>query len=227
MLGYGPRPWYALFLPSGGDNLVRIEAIEADVETQPTAAADTIAPTPPKPKVETQPAPEPEPEPAPQPAVIETVVKEPVVEASPEPAPPEPVGEPAAESVEAKPEQAVREPVAEETVAEASTPPEVAAPTPASEKETEVDSKLSPSLEEEENELEDYLAGRREEPTESSNAMPEVASLDDIEAMFASAGATQDDADLETAPAKLASKDSDEEIDDRPLDQDDIAALFK
>ena len=29
-LGYGPKPWYALFLPSGGDSVVRIDALEAE-----------------------------------------------------------------------------------------------------------------------------------------------------------------------------------------------------
>ncbi|PQO31312.1 hypothetical protein C5Y96_13300 [Blastopirellula marina] len=183
LLGYGPQPWFALFLPSNTDNVIQIDAIEteeAEIE-KPAEPADE-----PTPKLVSQPFPEMnEPEDLP-------AESEPVAEDEPE-------------------IEQTFEPVAEE--APAATAQE------------------KPFGEDEDNELEEFLAGRKNEPKNlehdepTSEKAPEIASADDIESMFAAS--LGDDA--ETASNVVTAQtesDEDDELDDQPLGQDDIAALF-
>ncbi|RCS40678.1 hypothetical protein DTL42_25260 [Bremerella cremea] len=207
LLGYGPRPWYALFLPSGGDSLVRIEAIEAEAEatSEQAASPEQVVAAPPKPA--------PDPSPAPQEVVAEKVVEKAVAEVAPEvPAAP-PVNEPVAEL---KPE-----PIPEakpEVKAEPAAPQPVPEETPVAETKTEEKPPEQPAASE--HELEDYLAGLRDEPVAEADSKPEVASLDDIEAMFANSTTSETTEQPETAKAPV------EQAEDGPLDQDDIASLF-
>lgn len=180
LLGYGPQPWYAFFLPSDRDNVIQIDAIESEEKNetkQPQPEAEAEKPE----------APKPPPEPAPD------AVNQPFPEMNePEDIPiaPEPV--------------APEEPVAEE-VTEA------------------------PVNEDEDNELEEYLAGRKDEPKEIAEPEPaveeasKIASADDIESMFATSQGSDEDQDDATAQGDA---DEDDELDDKPLDQNDIAALF-
>ncbi|WDI44713.1 hypothetical protein [Bremerella sp. P1] len=187
LMGYGPQPWYALFLPSDGDNVIQIDAIDSEEEP---AAEKTEATTPPA-----------EPE--------STAVNQPFPEMNePEDLPSEP--EPAAEE-----EPAVEEPV--EPVAEEA--PE----TPVSESPLEAD---------DDNELAEFLAGRKDE-TKSTLAeepadeeAPQIASANDIESMFA---ATQDSSNEAEASEEASTQEDaqpEEDLDDKPISQDDIAALF-
>lgn len=188
LLGYGPQPWYALFLPSDGDNVIHIDAIDSEEETE-----EAEQPSAPKPDSDavSQPFPEMN-EPEDMPAEPEPEVEpEPVAEAEP--------------TAEIEPEiELPTEPVAEE----------------ASASEAMFDS-------DEDNELEDFLAGRKDE-TKSNLAeepaaeeAPEIASADDIESMFAAS----QDAAPEQASSEEATADE-EDLDDKPISQDDIAALF-
>jgi len=191
LLGYGPQPWYALFLPSRGDNVIQIDAIDSDDEAetpQPQAEAEPETPEPAKP------AEEPAPDVVNQPFPEMNEPEDTPIAAEPEPEIEEPIDEPVAE-------QAPEEPVSE-------------APT------------------DEDNELEEYLAGRKDEPAAIEQEEPateeaaEIASADDIASMFAaSEEASSEEASSEEARSEKAAAE-DNDLDDKPLAQDDIAALF-
>lgn len=197
LLGYGPQPWYALFLPSKGDNVIQIDAIDSDEETE--KIEEPAAPNPPV-ESESQAVNQPFPE-MNEP---EDIPEEPEPEVDPEPvAEAEPVAE---TELEVEPPA---EPVAEETPAGG----------------TIFDS-------EEDNELEDFLAGRKDETKNNLSDEPaaeeasEIASADDIESMFA---ASQDAAPKQASSEEVASaeeSEAEEETDDKPISQDEIAALF-
>ncbi|MEW4454924.1 hypothetical protein AB1L30_19820 [Bremerella sp. JC817] len=227
LLGYGPRPWYALFLPSGGDEVVQIDALDGEAESAEKAEAEepqAPKPEPKKPPVVSHPFPEmnepedaPEPEPTPAPPSIEDVVS-------------------AAEL-----ESLTVEEEAEQPVAEVKDEPKVSAPPAAA----------AEAADDEEHELEDFLAGRREEPKNQEPTNEEasaVASADDIASMFASAqgsaGPKENDETKKESPAaakavanepeeaessedaEAKAEEAEEDFEDKPLDQDDIAALF-
>lgn len=187
LLGYGPQPWYALFLPSDKDNVIHIDAIDSEEEPEAVKPAAAQKPAEPSPNIVSHPFPE-------------------MNEPEDLPAEPEPVAEDQPE-VEETPE-----PVAEETAAEPDSAEE------------------EPSSEEEDNELEEYLAGRKdksevmEEASAEENA-PEIASVDDIESMFAATQASEEDESTAEDTSTQGDAD-DDDLDDQPLNQDDIAALF-
>lgn len=196
LLGYGPQPWYALILPSKRDNVIQIDAIDSAEETEAEKPAAVDPPAEAAANVVTQPFPEMnEPEDTPtEPESVAESAPEPESEPEPEPAP----------EVEPEPEVTQEaEPVAEE----AAEP--VAEATPE---------------EDDENDLEDYLAGRKEETQEFEKEEPaaEIASADDIESMFAATENTED----ESAQAEEVAAEEESSEEDKPLDQDDIAALF-
>ncbi|MBA2114765.1 hypothetical protein [Bremerella alba] len=198
LLGYGPQPWYALFLPSDRDCRVQIDAIDSKEEEtkkpQPIAKPEEPAASPktaePEPNIVNQPFPEiNEPEDMP-------IVPQPVAEEKPG------VNE-EEESVEPVAEQAPTEPSSE-----------------------------IPSESDEDNELEKYLAGHKKEPEENTKADPEVeetseiASTDDIESMFAASQESEDEEKTSVNATTQEDVEESDELDDKPLDQDDIAALF-
>ncbi|QDU78050.1 hypothetical protein Pan97_51300 [Bremerella volcania] len=182
LLGYGPQPWYALFLPSNRDNTVQIDAIDSDEETE---------------------AEKPDAEPA------STAVNQPFPEMNePEDMPPEPEPVPEAEpeieeSFEPVAEQAPQSPVNESNVTG-----------------------------DEDNELEEFLAGRKDETKgfqqdePASEESAEIASADDIESMFAASQASDDEESSSEDVAAQGDSEEEDELDDEPLGQDDIAALF-
>lgn len=191
LLGYGPQPWYALFLPSNRDNVIHIDAID-------TEEAETEKPAPAPPRAESTP----------------NLVSHPFPEMNePEDLPSEPESESEPEPV-----------VAEELEFEDSFEPiaEEASEEPTQEKQISED---------EDNELEEYLAGRKDESKISEDeasaeeTTSEIASVDDIESMFAASLEEDDDATPDDVTAQ-AESDEDDELDDKPLNQDDIATLF-
>ena len=122
-----------------------------------------------------------------------------------------------------EPEDTPAEP---EPVAESAPKPD---PVPEPESEPKVEQEVEPVAEateetEEDNDLEEYLAGRKEETQdfEKEESAAEIASADDIESMFAATETTED----ESAHSEEATAEEESSEEDKALDQDDIAALF-
>lgn len=199
LLGYGPQPWYALILPSKRDNTIQIDAIDSEEEVKTEESDAANPPVEAAPNVVNQPFPEmnePEDIPA-EPAPVAETTPEPKAAPDPEP---EAEPEPKAEEVTEPSTEEDKEPIAE-----------------------------TPDESDEDNELEDYLAGRKEETegfekeeAAAAEKPAEIASADDIESMFAATENSED----ESASEEETTTEAESSEEDKPLDQDDIAALF-
>ncbi len=175
LLGHGPQPWYALFLPARGNDVVQIDLLEAEEQSE-TPTAPPVAEEPPVPRT--------------------PVVSQPFPEMN------EPDDLPEDPPEQAPPQTAVQEDSEDDLDRLLKADP--------------ADTPTRPAAEMDESELEQLLAPPPRDPPEQDRE----ASTDDSD------GPQQPDAPSAGTPDSQAEDDSEDDLDDLPLNQDDIAALF-